>query len=58
MGDYDKLRAGYPIEANVIQPRMREHKPARSTCREAPPVDLTSVVGEPEHAGRSLTVVH
>ncbi|CAL8291441.1 unnamed protein product [Gadus morhua 'NCC'] len=33
VGDYDKLRAGYPIEANVIQPRMREHKPARNKQR-------------------------
>ncbi|XP_068194477.1 connector enhancer of kinase suppressor of ras 3-like [Antennarius striatus] len=28
IGDYDKLNVGCPIEANVIQPRMREHKPS------------------------------
>lgn len=27
--DYDKLNMGCPIEANVIQPRMREHKVSR-----------------------------
>lgn len=27
--DYDKLAVGCPIEANVVQPRMREHKPSR-----------------------------
>ncbi|XP_031702968.1 connector enhancer of kinase suppressor of ras 3 [Anarrhichthys ocellatus] len=26
IADYDQLSAGCPIEANVIQPRMREHK--------------------------------
>lgn len=29
VGDYDKLGFGCPIEANVIQPKMREHKPSR-----------------------------
>ena len=29
IADYDKLSVGCPIEANVIQPRMREHKPSR-----------------------------
>lgn len=29
IGDYDKMSAGCPIEANVIQPKMREHKPSR-----------------------------
>lgn len=29
IGDYDKMSSGCPIEANVIQPRMREHKPSR-----------------------------
>lgn len=27
--DYDKLNPGCPIEATVIQPRMREHKASR-----------------------------
>lgn len=29
IGDYDKMSAGCPIEANVIQPKMREHKHSR-----------------------------
>lgn len=29
IGDYDKTGGGCPIEANVIQPRMREHKASR-----------------------------
>lgn len=29
IADYDKLSSGCPIEANVIQPKMREHKPSR-----------------------------
>ncbi|XP_038584716.1 connector enhancer of kinase suppressor of ras 3-like [Micropterus salmoides] len=33
IGDYDKLTVGFPIEANVIQPRMREHKPSRGKPR-------------------------
>lgn len=33
IGDYDKLAAVYPIEANVVQPRMREHKPSRGQYR-------------------------
>ncbi|XP_069575775.1 connector enhancer of kinase suppressor of ras 3 isoform X1 [Brachyistius frenatus] len=33
IADYDKLSVGCPIEANVIQPRMREHKPSRGKPR-------------------------
>ncbi|AWP16719.1 putative connector enhancer of kinase suppressor of ras 2 [Scophthalmus maximus] len=33
IADYDKLSGGCPIEANVIQPRMREHKPSRGKPR-------------------------
>ncbi|CAG5866279.1 unnamed protein product [Menidia menidia] len=33
IADYDKLRAGCPIEANVIHPRMREHKASRGKPR-------------------------
>ncbi|XP_067471111.1 connector enhancer of kinase suppressor of ras 3-like [Thunnus thynnus] len=33
IADYDKLSFGCPIEANVIQPRMREHKPSRGKPR-------------------------
>ncbi|XP_047466792.1 connector enhancer of kinase suppressor of ras 3-like [Mugil cephalus] len=33
VADYDKLSVGCPIEANVIQPRMREHKPSRGKPR-------------------------
>lgn len=29
IADYDKKSSGCPIEANVIQPKMREHKPSR-----------------------------
>lgn len=32
VADYDKLNYGCPIEANVIQPKMREHKPSRGRC--------------------------
>lgn len=31
--DYDKMGVGCPIEANVIQPRMREHRPSRGKPR-------------------------
>ncbi|PWA16637.1 hypothetical protein CCH79_00004636, partial [Gambusia affinis] len=31
--DYDKLNSGCPIEATVIQPRMREHKTSRGKPR-------------------------
>uniref|UniRef100_A0A3B4UD07 CNKSR family member 3 n=1 Tax=Seriola dumerili TaxID=41447 RepID=A0A3B4UD07_SERDU len=33
IADYDKLSIGCPITANVIQPRMREHKPSRGKPR-------------------------
>ncbi|KAG7276597.1 hypothetical protein CRUP_024318 [Coryphaenoides rupestris] len=48
IGDYDKMAAGYPVEANVIQPRMREHKPARSKPRPlSMPVDTCLGLGDP-----------
>ncbi|KAK0131873.1 Connector enhancer of kinase suppressor of ras 3 [Merluccius polli] len=48
IGDYDKLGVGYPVEANVIQPRMREHKPARSKPRPlSMPVDTCLGVADP-----------
>uniref|UniRef100_A0A3B4FI47 CNKSR family member 3 n=1 Tax=Pundamilia nyererei TaxID=303518 RepID=A0A3B4FI47_9CICH len=31
--DFDKQSAGCPIEAKVVQPRMREHKPSRGKPR-------------------------
>ncbi|XP_047200890.1 connector enhancer of kinase suppressor of ras 3-like [Girardinichthys multiradiatus] len=31
--DYDKLNPGFPIEATVIQPRMREHRASRGKPR-------------------------
>ncbi|TNM95623.1 hypothetical protein fugu_016706 [Takifugu bimaculatus] len=33
VADYDRLNYGCPIEANVIQPKMREHKPSRGKPR-------------------------
>uniref|UniRef100_A0A672IS84 Cnksr family member 3 n=1 Tax=Salarias fasciatus TaxID=181472 RepID=A0A672IS84_SALFA len=33
VADYDKMSVGCPIEANVIQPRMREHRPSRGKPR-------------------------
>ncbi|TMS20902.1 Connector enhancer of kinase suppressor of ras 3 [Larimichthys crocea] len=33
ISDYDKISVGCPIEANVIQPRMREHRPSRGKPR-------------------------
>ncbi|XP_028293367.1 connector enhancer of kinase suppressor of ras 3 isoform X2 [Gouania willdenowi] len=33
ISDYDKLSVNYPIDANVIQPRMREHKASRGKPR-------------------------
>uniref|UniRef100_A0A668ARW0 Connector enhancer of kinase suppressor of ras 3 n=1 Tax=Myripristis murdjan TaxID=586833 RepID=A0A668ARW0_9TELE len=48
IGDYDKLGVGYPIEANVIQPRMREHKPSRGKPRPlSMPVDTCLGVIDP-----------
>ncbi|KAM3870883.1 connector enhancer of kinase suppressor of ras 3-like [Diretmus argenteus] len=48
IGDYDKLGVGYPIEANVIQPRMREHKPSRGKPRPlSMPVDTCLGVVDP-----------
>lgn len=34
IADYDKLNFGCPIEANVIQPKMREPKPSRGQCHQ------------------------
>lgn len=33
VADYDRMSGGCPIEANVIQPKMREHKPSRGQPR-------------------------
>lgn len=44
IADYDKMSGGCPIEANVIQPKMREHKPSRgqsSSMTEDSLTDLT-----------------
>lgn len=40
IGDYDKMSAGCPIEANVIQPKMREHKHSRG---QRPPPLLSNI---------------
>ncbi|KAM7376524.1 hypothetical protein PAMP_006252 [Pampus punctatissimus] len=48
IADYDKLSFGCPIEANVIQPRMREHKPSRGKPRPlSMPVDTCVGVVDP-----------
>ncbi|KAM9842812.1 CNK3/IPCEF1 fusion protein-like [Aulostomus maculatus] len=48
IADYDKLNIGCPIEANVIQPRMREHKPSRGKPRPlSMPVDTCVGVVDP-----------
>ncbi|XP_053290261.1 connector enhancer of kinase suppressor of ras 3 [Pleuronectes platessa] len=48
IADYDKLSVGCPIEANVIQPRMREHKPSRGKPRPlSMPVDTSAGVVDP-----------
>nr|XP_046268014.1 connector enhancer of kinase suppressor of ras 3-like [Scatophagus argus] len=48
IADYDKLSVGCPIEANVIQPRMREHKPSRGKPRPlSMPVDTCIGVVDP-----------
>ncbi|XP_069392524.1 connector enhancer of kinase suppressor of ras 3 [Paralichthys olivaceus] len=48
IADYDKFSGGCPIEANVIQPRMREHKPSRGKPRPlSMPVDTSAGVIDP-----------
>uniref|UniRef100_A0A7N8YP00 Cnksr family member 3 n=1 Tax=Mastacembelus armatus TaxID=205130 RepID=A0A7N8YP00_9TELE len=48
IADYDKLSVGCPIEANVIQPRMREHKLSRGKPRPlSMPVDTCVGVADP-----------
>ncbi|XP_057715352.1 connector enhancer of kinase suppressor of ras 3-like isoform X2 [Corythoichthys intestinalis] len=48
IADYDKLSVGCPIEANVIQPRMREHKPSRGKPRPlSMPVDTCVAIVDP-----------
>ncbi|XP_058470786.1 connector enhancer of kinase suppressor of ras 3-like isoform X1 [Solea solea] len=48
VSDYDKLRVGCPIEANVILPRMREHKHSRGKPRPlSMPVDTCVGVVDP-----------
>ncbi|XP_035529850.1 connector enhancer of kinase suppressor of ras 3-like [Morone saxatilis] len=48
IADYDKLSVGCPIEANVIQPRMREHKPSRGKPRPlSMPADTSVGVVDP-----------
>ncbi|XP_077476915.1 connector enhancer of kinase suppressor of ras 3 [Stigmatopora argus] len=48
IADYDKLSIGCPIEANVIQPRMREHKPSRGKPRPlSMPVDTCVAIVDP-----------
>ncbi|XP_061698917.1 connector enhancer of kinase suppressor of ras 3-like isoform X2 [Syngnathoides biaculeatus] len=46
--DYDKLSVGCPIEANVIQPRMREHNQSRGKPRPlSMPVDTCVAIVDP-----------
>uniref|UniRef100_A0A3Q3FB42 Cnksr family member 3 n=1 Tax=Labrus bergylta TaxID=56723 RepID=A0A3Q3FB42_9LABR len=46
--DYHKLNVGCPIEANVIQPRMREHKSSRGKPRPlSMPVDTCVGIVDP-----------
>ncbi|XP_067099171.1 connector enhancer of kinase suppressor of ras 3-like isoform X2 [Osmerus mordax] len=46
--DHDKLAVVYPIEANVVQPRMREHNQSRGKQRPlSMPVDTCLGVGDP-----------
>nr|XP_033499052.1 connector enhancer of kinase suppressor of ras 3-like isoform X1 [Epinephelus lanceolatus] len=48
IADYDKLSVGCPIEANVIQPRMREHKSSRGKPRPlSMPVDTCVGIVDP-----------
>ncbi|KAK2891615.1 hypothetical protein Q8A73_017280 [Channa argus] len=48
IADYDKFNVGFPIEANVIQPRMREHKLSRGKPRPlSMPVDTCVGVVDP-----------
>uniref|UniRef100_A0A8C2XRV0 Connector enhancer of kinase suppressor of ras 3 n=1 Tax=Cyclopterus lumpus TaxID=8103 RepID=A0A8C2XRV0_CYCLU len=48
IADYDKLSVGCPIEANVIQPRLREHKSSRGKPRPlSMPVDTFVGVVDP-----------
>lgn len=48
IGDYDKMSAGCPIEANVIQPKMREHKHSRGKPRPlSMPVDTCVGIVDP-----------
>ncbi|XP_078133058.1 connector enhancer of kinase suppressor of ras 3 isoform X1 [Sander vitreus] len=48
IADYDKQSFGCPIEANVIQPRMREHKPLHGKPRPlSMPVDTCVGVVDP-----------
>uniref|UniRef100_A0A665VPJ3 Connector enhancer of kinase suppressor of ras 3-like n=1 Tax=Echeneis naucrates TaxID=173247 RepID=A0A665VPJ3_ECHNA len=48
IADYDKLSMGCPITANVVQPRMREHKPSRGKPRPlSMPVDTCVGVVDP-----------
>ncbi|XP_061897104.1 connector enhancer of kinase suppressor of ras 3-like isoform X1 [Entelurus aequoreus] len=48
IADYDKLSIGCPIEANVIQPRMREHKQSRGKPRPmSMPVDTCVSIVDP-----------
>ncbi|XP_010783651.1 connector enhancer of kinase suppressor of ras 3 isoform X1 [Notothenia coriiceps] len=48
IAEYDKLSFGCPIEANVIQSRLREHKPSRGKPRPlSMPVDTCLGVVDP-----------
>ncbi|XP_034050686.1 connector enhancer of kinase suppressor of ras 3-like isoform X1 [Thalassophryne amazonica] len=48
IGDYDKISVGCPIEARVIQPRMREPKPSRGKARPlSMPADTCGAVVDP-----------
>ncbi|XP_077394861.1 connector enhancer of kinase suppressor of ras 3 isoform X2 [Festucalex cinctus] len=48
IADYDKLGVGCPIDANVIQPRMREHKSSRGKPRPVSmPVDTCVAIVDP-----------